>query len=489
MELYKMFIDGQWCEASNGATREQINPSNGESLGFTAEGTVDDVNRAVDAAAEAFKIWRLTTPAQRAELLRKAADLVDERAEEIARLESGCTGQLLGGCRGDAGTVSAMFRFYAGLAELPSGLSYNQSSKITTVTLREPLGVVGVITPWNAPIDIASKAIAPALIAGNTVVLKPSSITPLGTYAVIRCMEDAGFPKGVINLVLGDGARLGNALGENDKVSKISFTGGTETGRSLIRASASNIKKLSMELGGKSPIIVFDDADLDAAIDNAMTMIYTMAGELCVAGSRLIVQDTVYDTFVKRLTDRVSKIRVGQTDDPATEMGPVISKAQVERALYYIELGKSEGARLTTGGYRLTEGDFAKGYFIAPTVFADVTNDMRIAQEEIFAPVLVVEKFSTEDEAFAIANDTIYGLGAGCYTKDLARSLHFAKEVKAACMWVNTYGPSASKACPLCCTKQSGYSTLMGVQCIESYMDSKEVSFCDNPFPFGAFNG
>lgn len=487
MERYKMFIGGQWCDSSDGRTREQINPSNGESLGFTAEGTVDDVNRAVDAAAEAFKTWRLTSTAERAELLRKAADLVDQRAEEIARLESGCTGQLLSNCRGDAGTVSTIFRFYAGLVDLPSGLSYNQSPQITTFTLREPIGVVGVITPWNAPIDIASKAIAPALVAGNTVVLKPSSIAALGIYAVVKCMEDAGFPKGVINLVLGDGSLLGNALGESNKVGKIAFTGGTETGRSLVRASASNIKKLSMELGGKSPIIVFEDADLDAAIDNAMTMLYTMAGELCVAGSRLIVQESVYDTFVERLTERVSKIRVGQTDDPDTEMGPVISKSQMDRTLYYIELGKQEGARLTTGGYALTEGDFAKGYFIAPTVFADVTNNMRIAQEEIFGPVIVVEKFTTEEEAFAIANDSIYGLGAGCFTKDVARSLHFAKEVKAACMWVNTYGPSASIACPVCCTKQSGYSTLMGVQCIESYMDMKEVSFCDKPFPFGAF--
>jgi len=489
MSFYKMFIDGQWCDSSDAKTREQFNPSNGESLGFTAEGTVDDVNRAVDAAEEAFKSWRLTSSAERAELLLKAADLVDRRAEEIGRLESACTGQLLSACIGSANTVSLIFRFYAGLADLPSGLSYNQSPQITTFTLREPIGVVGVITPWNAPIDIASKAIAPALIAGNTVVVKPSSIAALGVYAVVKCMEDAGFPKGVVNLVLGDGASLGNALGENSKVGKISFTGGTDTGRNLIKASASNIKKLSLELGGKSPIIVFEDADLDAAIDNAMTMLYTMAGELCVAGSRLIVQESVYDTFVERLTERVGKIRVGQTDDPETEMGPVISKSQMDRVLHYIELGKQEGARLTTGGYALTEGDFAKGYFIAPTVFADVTNDMRIAQEEIFGPVIAVEKFTTEEEAFAIANDSIYGLGAGCFTKDIARSLHFAKEVKAACLWVNTYGPSASIACPICCTKESGYSTLMGIQCIESYMDMKQVNLCDTPFSFGVFKG
>lgn len=489
MELFKMYINGEWCESSDGKTREQINPSNGESVGFTAEGTVEDVNRAVDAAAEAFASWRLTSTAERAELLRKAADIVDERAEIIAKAECACSGQLYRNCQMDAGTVSAMFRFYAGLVDLPAGMSYNQSPMVTTMTLREPIGVVGVITPWNAPIDILSKAIAPALAAGNTVVVKPSSITPLGTLEVIKCMEDAGFPKGVVNLVLGEGSALGEALGSNMKVGKISFTGGTETGRSLIHASASNIKKLSMELGGKSAVILFDDADVDAAVDNIMYIMYSMAGELCVSCSRALVQDTIYDQVVEKLASRVAKIRVGQSDDPEAEMGPMISKAQVERVMRYIEIGKQEGARLVTGGYRLTEGDFAKGNFVAPTVFADVTNDMRIAQEEIFGPVLVVEKFSTEEEAFAIANDSVYGLGAGCYTKDLGRSMRFAKEVKAACMWVNTYGPSASMACPICCTKQSGYSTLMGVACLESYMDMKQVNFMGEPFEFGWFQG
>lgn len=489
MERFKMYINGEWCESSDGKTRELFNPSNGESIGICAEGTVDDVNRAADAAAEAFKTWCQTTTAERAALMMKAADLIEQRAETIAKAECACTGQLYRNCLTDAGTVSAMLRFYAGIIDLPAGMSYNESPAVTTMTLREPIGVIGIITPWNAPIDIASKAIAPALAAGNTVVLKPSSLTPLGTLEVIKCMDEAGFPKGVINLVLGEGSKLGNALGENKKVGRISFTGGTETGRSLIRASASNIKKMAMELGGKSAAILFDDADVDAAVDNIMYIMFSMAGELCVSCSRILVQDTIYDEVVEKLAARVSKIRVGQSDDPEAEMGPMISKAQVERALYYIELGKKEGGRLVVGGYRLTDGEFAKGNFIAPTVFADVTNDMRIAQEEIFGPVLVVEKFSSEKEAFDIANDTIYGLGAGCYTKDLGRSLRFAKEVKAACMWVNTYGPSASMASPICCTKQSGYSTLMGIECLQSYMDMKNVSFMGAPFEFGWFKG
>ena len=489
MELQKMYIDGEWCEAAGKKTRVQVNPATGEEICLTAEGGAEDLDRAADAAAEAFKSWKHTSTEERAALLNKAAALVDERAEQIAKAECVCSGQLLSGCAMDAGTVSRMFRFYAGLIDIPSGHSYNQASYVTTISLREPIGLCGVITPWNAPIDILSKAIAPALAAGNTVVIKPSSITPLGTAEVVKCLADAGFPKGVVNLVLGGGSEVGEAMGKNDRIGKISFTGGTETGRSLIRASASNIKKLSLELGGKSPVLVFEDADQDAAIDNIMSMIYSMAGELCVAGSRVLVQDTIYDGFVEKLSDRVSRIHVGLPEDPETEMGPVVSKEQKAKVLRYIELGKAEGARLTTGGYELTDGIFAAGNYIAPTVFADVTNDMRIAQEEIFGPVLCVEKFSTEEEAFAAANDTIYGLGAGCYTADSGRAWRFTKEVSAACMWVNTYGPSASIASPICCMKQSGYSTLMGVACLESYMNLKNVSFMESPFPFGTFRG
>ncbi len=489
MELQKMYIDGEWCEAASKKTRVQVNPATGEEICLTAEGGAEDLDRAADAAAEAFRSWKRTSTAERAALLIKAAELVDERAEQIAKAECVCSGQLLSGCTMDAGTVSAMFRFYAGLIDIPSGHSYNQASYITTISLREPIGVCGVITPWNAPIDILSKAIAPALAAGNTVVIKPSSITPLGTAEVVKCLADAGFPKGVVNLVLGGGSDVGEAMGKNTRIGKISFTGGTETGRSLIRASASNIKKLSLELGGKSPVLVFEDADQDAAIDNIMSMIYSMAGELCVAGSRVLVQDTIYDGFVEKLSDRVSRIHVGLPEDPETEMGPVVSKEQKAKVLHYIELGKAEGGRLTTGGYELTDGIFAAGNFIAPTVFADVTNDMRIAQEEIFGPVLCVEKFSTEEEAFAAANDTIYGLGAGCFTADSGRAWRFAKEVSAACMWVNTYGPSASIASPICCMKQSGYSTLMGVACLESYMNLKNVSFMESPVQFGTFRG
>ncbi len=489
MNVQNMYINGEWVPAAGGKTRLQRNPATGAEICLTAEGGAEDVARASAAAAESFKAWGKTSAAERAELMNKAADIIDERIEEIARAESLCSGQLLAGSRGDAQSVSSILRYYAGIIGMMRGHSYNQEQGITTVCLREPIGVVGLITPWNAPIVILINALAPAIAAGNTVVIKPSSITPLGTAEVVKCFADAGFPAGVINLVLGSGETIGDAMGNDPRIGKISFTGGTETGKSLIRASASNVKLLALELGGKSPVIVFEDADTDAAIDNIMSMIYSMAGELCIAGSRVLVQSSIYDAFVGKLADRVSRIHVGDPMDEDTEMGPVVSEVQMKKVLGYIETGKAEGARLVTGGHAMTDGEYAKGFFIEPTVFADVTNDMRIAREEIFGPVLCVLRFDTEEEAFDIANDTIYGLAAGCYTKDLGRAWRFAKTVTAAVMWVNTYGPSASENAPICCLKQSGYAVEMGLECLESFTLIKNVSFMEEPIMFGDFRG
>ncbi len=489
MDICKMYINGEWCESSAGKVRKVTNPSDGNIAGIAAEGSVQDLDRAVEAAEAALESWKKTSTAERAALMLKAADLVDQRIEEIAKAESRANGELLRVCEMDAGTVSAMLRFYAGIIDLPAGSSYNGDPMVTTVTLKEPIGVCGIIVPWNAPIDIASKAIAPALAAGNTVVLKPSSQTPFATALVVECLHEAGFPPGTVNLVLGSGETIGQAMAEHPKINKLNLTGGTETGRDIIRASASNIKKLSLELGGKSAICIFDDADLEAAVENAMYILYSSAGQLCVAGSRLLVQDTVYDRVLEILAEKAPKINVGAADDPEAEMGPVITERQRDRILEYIEIGKQEGARLLTGGKALTGGIFDKGFYIEPTVFADVKNDMRIAQEEIFGPVLVVERFNSEEEAFRMANDSIYGLGAGIYTNDTARGWRFAKEVKAACMWINTYGPSAGFGAPISCVKQSGYSTLMGLACLESYMDTKMVNFMSvDAFQFGWFS-
>ena len=483
----KMYINGEWVAAASGKTREICNPATGELVAVVAEGGVEETRLACQAAWEAEKTWKNTTTATRAALLKKAADLLEARKEEIGLQECRHTGRLLATSIGDVVSVATIFRYYAGIIGTASGDSFTASPISSTFNIREPIGVCGLIIPWNSPISIASKCIAPALAAGNTVVIKPSAVTPLGAVEMVKAMEEAGFPKGVVNLVLGEGSVIGTELGENPLVGKVSLTGGTETGKALIRASASNVKKLSLELGGKSPCLIFEDGDMDAAIDNIMNAGFSTAGQLCVAATRSLVQDTIYDAFCEEFVARTKRIRVGLTEDPQTQMGPVISQAQLDRILRYIDIGKQEGATLACGGYRITDAPLDKGYFVAPTIFTDVTNDMTIAQEEIFGPVLVVEKFSTEEEAFQIANDTIYGLGAGIFTADNGRCMRFARAVKAACLFINSYGISGGADTPVCCTKQSGYSTLMGTACLESYMDCKSVTFCHKPMKISRF--
>lgn len=489
MEIGKMFINGEWVSADSGKTRDIFNPANGELVATVADGGVEETRRAVDAAAAAFPAWSRTSQFQRAALLNKAADIFQSRQKEIALNECRHTGKLLKSAMGDVMAVAMVFRYYAGIIGTPSGETFNCAPDVLTYNVREPIGVCGLIVPWNSPISIASKCIAPALAAGNTIVVKPASITPLGAIAMFEAMEEAGFPKGVINLVLGPGEVVGNELGENVKIGKVTLTGGTETGKNLVRASASNVKKLSLELGGKSPILVFDDADIDVAVDNCMYSLFNHAGQVCVAGSRVLVQEGVYEAFCEKLVAGVKKIRVGMTEDPETEMGPVITRSQMNKILGYIEIGKEEGARLACGGKQITEGEFAKGNFIEPTVFLDCENRMRICQEEIFGPVLTVQKFGTEEEAFEKANDVIYGLGAAIYTADNGRVHHFIKEVKAACLWVNAYFASAALDAPISCCKQSGYSVLMGTDCLESYMDCKQVSIRLQGTKFGWFKG
>lgn len=489
MDVVKMYINGEWVAAESGKTRDIFNPATGDYVATVAEGGVAETRRACEAAAAAAEGWKDTPNTTRAALLQKAADILVSRKDEIALQECRHTGRLLRTSVVDVLSVAAIFRYYAGIIGTPSGQSYNDSAAVTTINMYEPIGVCGMIIPWNSPISIASKCIAPALAAGNAIVVKPSSATPLGAVEMFKAMEEAGFPKGVVNLVLGEGSVIGTELGENALVGKVSLTGGTETGKSLIRASANNVKKLSLELGGKSACMVFDDGDIDAAIDNIMYAAFATAGQLCVAATRILVQEGIYDEFCSKLVERTKRVRIGLTEDPTTEMGPVISKAQLERVLKYIEIGKEEGATLACGGYRITEAPFDKGNYVAPTVFTDVKNDMRIAQEEIFGPVLAVEKFSTEEEAFAIANDSIYGLGAAVFTNDVGRSLRFTKKVKAACLWVNTYMGSTGLDAAVCCTKQSGYSVLMGTKCIESYMDIKQVSIFHTTRKYGWFKG
>lgn len=489
MEIFKMYINGEWVEADSGMTRDLYNPATGEFVAAAAEGGVEETRCAVDAAYDAREAWKNTLPLARGAILCKAADILESRKNEIALMECRSTGRLLRSCMGDVAYVAMIFRHFAGLAATPSGGSYNDSPLCMTMTIREPIGVCGMIIPWNAPMNTVCKPLAAALVTGNTVVVKPSSITPLGTVEIFRALDEAGIPKGVANLVLGAGEVIGSELGKNVKVSKVSLTGGTDTGRDLVRNSASNIKKLNLELGGKSACIVFDDGDWDTAIDNVMTSDFSMAGQLCVAPTRLLVQDTIYDQFCEELVSRVRKIRVGLTEDPATEMGPVVSQVQLDRVLGYIEIGIAEGATLACGGHRIKEAPLDKGFFIEPTIFTNVDNKMRIAQEEIFGPVVCVIKFHTEEEAYELANDSVYGLGGACYTSDNAKAMRYAKAIKAATISVNSYGGTASMDASISCLKQSGYGYLMGIAGLESFTDIKRVNFTITPAKSNWFKG
>jgi betaine-aldehyde dehydrogenase len=487
MDVLKMFINGEWVTALSARVREIFDPANGERIAVVTEGNEDDTKLAIEAAYEAFKTWRSTNQVQRAAFLNKSADLIEAARADIAKVECLSTGKLLKTTLNDVANVCTIFRYYAGIIGTPSGETFNSMPDVFTMTVREPIGVCGLIIPWNSPVSIGSKCIAPALAAGNTIVVKPASIASLGLIKMFECMEQAGFPRGVINLVLGDGATVGREIGENPFVGKITFTGGTETGKDLVRSSSSNVKKLALELGGKSPVLVFDDADVDTAVNNIIFSLFNNAGQVCVAGSRVLVQEGIYEAFCNLLVERVRKIKVGMGEDPDAEMGPVISQVQMDKILEYIKCGQAEKARLVTGGHRITDGNFSKGFFIEPTVFVDCTNKMRIVREEIFGPVMVVGKFHTEDEAWDLANDTIYGLGAAVFTSDIGRAFRFTKQVKAACLWINTYFLSAGFDAPIYCLKQSGYSTLMGTACIESYMDTKQVSMRHTPTKFPWF--
>jgi betaine-aldehyde dehydrogenase len=378
------------------------------------------------------------------------------------------------------------FRYYAGFATKPHGQTFDVPASSQTFTVREPIGVCGQIIPWNYPLLMAAWKLAPALAAGNTCILKPSEITPLTALRLGALIKEAGFPNGVVNILTGAGPVVGHALAASDRVDKIAFTGGTKTGRSIMQAATGNLKKISLELGGKSPNIVFADADFDTAIDYALFGIYANAGQVCSAGSRLIVQDTLHDRFVTRLVERAKKIVVGDGFDPAVEMGPLVSRTHREKVESYIKLGLAEGATLECGGERLP-GDLGdKGNFIVPTIFSNTKPSMRIVQEEIFGPVLVVQKFKDEAEAIDIANDTIYGLAGAVFTSDIARAHRVIRKLRAGITWINTYHPTYNEA-PWGGYKQSGIGRELGTYGYDAYTEVKQINVNLNVEPSGWF--
>jgi aldehyde dehydrogenase (NAD+) len=473
-----MLIDGKFVEAVSGKTFETINPATGEVLASVAEADREDIDRAVKAARRAFHgAWAKVKPAERARLLHRLADLIEANADELAMLEVLDNGMPITMARkGMVPRVAELLRYNAGWATKIHGETIETSvpGEFFTYTLREPVGVVGAIVPWNGPLVTAAWKLAPALAVGCTVVLKPAEQTPLTSLRLGELILEAGFPAGVVNICPGFGPTAGAALAEHLDVNKIAFTGEYTTGQIIVKASAGNLKRVSLELGGKSPDIVFADADLEQAVPGTAWGIFRNSGQVCCAGSRLFVEQKVYDRFVSRVAEYASTIRVGNGLDPSTQMGPLISQEQLDRVTGYLRIGKEEGAKAVVGGERLTAGEMGRGYFVSPTVFDCVRPDMRVAQEEIFGPVVAAIPFKDLDEVVALSNNTHYGLAGGVWTHDVRKAHRVAKALQAGVIWVNCY-TVFDPAMPFGGYKMSGYGRESGVHTLELYTQVKAV--------------
>jgi aldehyde dehydrogenase (NAD+) len=476
MHTSEVFVGGQWRPPASGETYTTINPATEDVSAQVAKGDERDIDLAVQAARRAFDHgpWPRMAAAERARMLWKLADLITANVDEMARLESINTGKTLF----DSGKVelpfaAEVFRYYAGWTTKIHGETLNLRDGAFTFTLRQPLGVVGAIVPWNFPFLLASWKIAPALAAGNTLVLKPASLTPLTALRFAELTQEAGLPEGVFNLVPGPGGKAGMALVQHPGVDKIAFTGSTDVGKGIMREAAGSLKRVSLELGGKSPNVVFADADMEAALRGAMTGIFYNKGEVCAAGSRLLVEQRVHDEFVGKLVDRVKGLKVGDPMDKGTRMGPVVSAQQLQTVLGYVEAGRREGATLAAGGERVRVGD-GRGYFLQPTVFTGVSNRMRIAREEIFGPVLSVIPFKDADDAVAQGNETFYGLAAAVWTRDVGKALRMARALRAGTVWVNAYN-LYDAALPFGGYKESGFGRELGQAGLDLYTEVKSV--------------
>jgi aldehyde dehydrogenase (NAD+) len=473
----QLFIDGDWTPAASGKTFQSENPSTGEVLAELAEGDHADVDRAVAAARRAFDDgpWSRFTPMQRQRVMLKLADLIDENIAEFGLLDSMEMGAPVG--LGDFGSPpSDTMRYYAGWPTKLHGETVGNSisESMFTYTLKQPVGVVAAIVPWNGPLISAMWKMGPALAAGCTMILKPAEEAGLSPLLLGELAMEAGFPPGVFNVVTGFGETAGAALSAHPDVDKIGFTGSTVTGQAIMRAAVGNLKKLTLELGGKSPDIIFADADLDAAVVGAGMGVFGNTGQMCIAGSRIYVERPIYQEFIDRLAEFAGSLRVGHSLDPQTQIGPVVSRGQLERVTGYLEIGRQEGATAVAGGARLTEGDLAKGFFVPPTVFVDAHDDMRITTEEIFGPVAAVMPFDTLEEVVVRANRTPFGLGGGVWTRDIGKAHKVAKAVRAGTIWVNTYGV-VDPAIPFGGMKMSGWGKDLGMQSVEDYLTVKAV--------------
>ncbi|MDO6850609.1 aldehyde dehydrogenase family protein [Priestia megaterium] len=481
-----MYINGEWKKAEK--RRPTVNPATGEVIGYAAEGSAEDMKAAIEAAREAFDsgIWSETSASERAAILFKIADKLEEAKEELATLETMDNGKPYREAEADVEDAAACFRYYAGLITKPDGQTYSVPAPMQAMVIKEPIGVCGLIVPWNYPLLMSVWKIAPALAAGNTIVFKPSEVTPVTPTKLFEILESVGLPKGVANLVMGAGDTVGNTLIHDKRVDKISFTGGTVTGKHIMRQAAENVTKVSLELGGKSPNIIFADADFETAVDYALFGIFAGSGQICAAGSRILVEESIAERFIERFAERAQKIKVGNGMDQEIEMGPLVSEEHMKKVLKYIEIGKQEGARLVCGGNRITSSGLKKGFFVEPTVFSNVTSNMKIVQDEIFGPVVVIQTFKDEKEAIKLANDTEYGLAGSVFTNDGAKALRVIKKLRAGITWVNTYHFTFNEA-PWGGYKQSGIGRGLGTFGLEEFQEVKQININLQVEPIGWF--
>ncbi|PMS38165.1 betaine aldehyde dehydrogenase [Trinickia symbiotica] len=473
--LQRLFIGGEYVDATSGATFDTLDPATGEKLATVQQASEADVDRAVRSAQQGQRAWAALSPMDRSRILRRAVDLLRVRNDELAELEMRDTGKPIAETRAvDIVTGADVIEYYAGLVMAIEGQQIPLRDESFVYTRREPLGVTAGIGAWNYPIQIACWKSAPALAAGNAMIFKPSEVTPLSALKLAEIYIEAGVPAGVFNVVQGDG-RVGAMLSANPHIAKMSFTGSVETGLKVMSlAGGSSLKEVTMELGGKSPLIVFEDADLDRAADIAMGANFFSAGQVCTNGTRVFVHRSIQQAFEARIGERVKRIRIGKPSDPATKFGPLVSRAQLDKVLGFIESGRREGARLVAGGARIVDGEFARGLFVQPTVFADCRDEMKIVQEEIFGPVMSLLSFDTEDEVVARANDTRYGLAAGVVTENLARAHRVIHRLEAGICWVNTWGESPAQM-PVGGYKQSGVGRENGLATLEHFTRLKSV--------------
>ena len=488
MEIKKNYINGEWVEGTSGKVINVINPATGEIIAYVSESSVADTKAAIAAAKESFYVtrkWRDMDSQARGDVLLAIADTIEKYKDELARLDCIDNGKPLREAEGDIDDGIHTFRYYAGLIKAPYGGVYDVNGNFGSMhsyTVHEPVGVCAQITPWNYPFLMSVWKLAPALAAGNSIVFKPSPKAPLSTIKLFEIFEEVGLPKGCVNLVQGD-AEVGSEMGCNKDVDMITFTGSTKVGQSLMKAAATNVKKIGLELGGKSPNVIFADADLEGAVEWAMIGIFFNQGEVCSAGSRILIEASIKEAFVNRLVERANAMTIGNPlENP--DLGPVITEDHMNRVLAYIQSGLDEGATLRCGGERYIEGECKNGYFIKPTVFDNCTPDMKIVREEIFGPVVTIQTFETEEQAIAMANDTDYGLAGAVFTSDVTRAMRVIKEIRAGITWINCYNPTFNEA-PWGGYKMSGIGRELGIHGLEEYQEVKQININLTPGTVG----